>query len=55
MPSLSMIDTEKIEKFHQLSQNEPKTQFWGQKWAIFGQKMSQKCQKLFLILVNVEN
>ena len=31
----SILDIEKIEKFHKLSQNEPKSQIWGQKWAIF--------------------
>ena len=46
----SILDIEKIEKFHQLSQNEPKMQFLGQKWAIFGPKMSQKCLKLFFSL-----
>ena len=46
----SILDIETIEKFHQLSQNEPKMQFLGQKWAIFGPKMSQKCLKLFFSL-----
>ena len=46
----SILDIETIEKFHQLSQNEPKMQFLRQKWAIFGPKMSQKCLKLFLSL-----
>ena len=49
----SILDIETIEKFHQLSQNEPKMQFLRQKWAIFGLKMSQKCPKLFLSLTAI--
>ena len=44
----SILDIETIEKFHQLSQNEPKMQFLRQKWAIFGPKMCWKCAKLLL-------
>ena len=51
----SILEVGKIEKFHHLSQNEPKTQFLGQKWAIFDPKMSQKCLKLFLIFVNLKS
>ena len=44
----SILDIETIEKFHQLSQNEPKMQLLRQKWAIFGPKMCWKCAKLLL-------
>ena len=32
-----------------------KWSFGGQKWAIFGPKMSQKCPKLFFIFINLKN
>ena len=35
----SILDIETIEKFYQLSQNQPKMEFLRQKWAMFGPKM----------------
>ena len=46
----SILDIKKVQKCPHLSQNQPKSQFLGQKWTIFGPKMSQKCPKLFFSL-----
>ena len=44
----SILEIKKVQKCPHLSQKQPTSQFLGQKWAIFGLKMSQECLKLFL-------
>ena len=43
----SILDIKKVQKCPHLSQNQPKSQFLGQKCAIFGPKMSPQCLTLF--------
>ena len=44
----SILDIEKIDKFHQLSQNEPKTQFWGANMGDFWPQNESEVSKTVL-------